>query len=374
MRRVASFAFALSLAAFLSCSEISTAPRLGSVLVSGRITDRDGPPIAGMRLNYRPETQAPGLPTFSGAVTGTDGRYTLKLAEGTYRMTLDPDYGTGYPSVSVGGIKVGASGATVDYRYSGVRVTGSVTGLNGASLSGAGVTAYGVSADGSYANALSVAGQYSLLISPGPYEIYAYAGSNPLGLPQIRTGQVSVLADTTIDFALTGFAVTATMTLSGGAPLIGAYLDAQSDEASASASTGLDGTATIYLPAGNYTIRAMPYPRNIVGPRTISQSIQADDNLTFDFSGARWNLTIRRSSDGTPLSGMRAVLREPGGAESAITDTDALGQFAFLVRPGVGYTLDVLSVGGPIYYIATISNLFSAADTTFDISVTPAGP
>jgi len=375
MRRVASLAFALSLATILSCSEIPTAPRLGAVIVTGRITDRDGPPIAGMHVYFQAVTQSPGLPPSAHAETGTDGRYTLKVMEGAYRMNVDPGYGVGYPAVTVGVVKIGASGATVDYRYTGVRVSGTITGLDGSPLSDASVNVYGVSGGySSYVSALSAAGQYSLLILPDTYDMYAYAGSSPLGLPRIRAGQVSILSDTTVDFTLSGFAVTATMTLTGGAPMIGAYLDAYSDDASASATTGLDGTATIYLPAGNYTIRGLPYPRNVVGPRTISRSIQADDNLIFDFAGARWDMTIRRASDGEVLSGARATLRGAGGSEFAFADVDAFGRCAFLVEPGVEYDLDARWVEGAAYNYASVPNLSSAADTTFDISVTPIGP
>jgi len=371
-RRAAGLAFVVLFAGLPSCSEIPTAPRVASVTVSGRITDRDGPPIANMFVTFRPAAPTPGIPSYTYALTGTDGRYTLKLMQGAYRMTVDPGYGAGYPSASVEGIKIGASDATVDYRYTGVRVSGSVTGLNGGSLSGASVTAYG---DNAYATAQTTAGHYSILVPAGPYEMYADGGGSPAGLPQIGTGRVSVLSDTTIDFALTGFAMTATMSYTGGAPLIGAYLEAFGDEVSANAVTGLDGIATVYLPAGGYTIRAIPYPRNIVGPRSLSLSVQADDNVTFDFSGVRWDMTVRDAADGSPLVGARAVLRQVGGTEAALDDTDALGRSSFLVRPGVGYDLEVQWVGGTFYHVATVPNLFSAADTTFDISVSdPVAP
>jgi hypothetical protein len=215
-----------------------------------------------------------------------------------------------------------------------------------------------------------VQGTYSLLIPAGVYEFQAapegYSGD---GIPVIRSRGVPVLSDTTIDFALTGFAVTGTFTLSGGTPMIDAYLTATNNDVYASARTGLDGIATLYLPPGSYAIRGAASSPSIVGPIAITKSIVADDALMFDFSGVRWDMTIRRASDNSYVTGAQAVVREAVEPRAAYGVTGPFGQVEFLVRPGTGYDLTVSWIEGGYYRDASVSNLFSAADTTFDISI-----
>ncbi|HKQ19862.1 MAG TPA: hypothetical protein VJW75_08970, partial [Candidatus Eisenbacteria bacterium] len=119
---------------------------------------------------------------------------------------------------------------------------------------------------------------------------------------------------------------------------------------------------------GSYRFAASPVPHNVVGPQTITKQIQADDALAFDFSGPKWTMTIRRALDGTPITGGEAQLRD-GEDGYAADETDAFGRCTFLVRPGTGYGLYVTWVEGGSYRSASVPNLFSAADTTFDISV-----
>ena len=223
---------------------------------------------------------------------------------------------------------------------------------------------------GGFAYARSLHGTYSLLIPAGVYEFQAappgYSGE---GIPVIRSRGVPVLSDTTIDFALTGFAVTGTFTLSGGTPMIGAYLAASSNDVYASARTGLDGIATLYLPAASYAISGSTPYSSIAGPITLTKSIVADDALTFDFSGVRWAMTVRRASDNSYVTGAQAVVRETEEARAAYGSTNPFGQVEFLVRPGKLYDLTVSWIEGGYYRDASVSNLFSAADTTFDVSL-----
>lgn len=371
MRRVACLTLALTLAILLSCSEIPTAPRLSSVIVTGRITDRDGPPIAGIRVVFQSQPNEAGIPTQTTKTTDADGRYSMKLAEGVYRVRLDPAFGTGYTATIVGEtIKIGASGATIDYRYSGVRVSGSITGPNSATLPDAVVSTFGlIGSEYYYASSLNTAGSYSMLIPAGVYEFYATAGSFDSGLPQINSSNVTVASDTTINFSLTGFAVTATMTVGGGAPMMGAFFQAAGAAGDAAARTGLDGTATLYLPAGTYTLRALPFPQNIAGPRIVTRSIQGDDALTFDFSGPRWDVMVRRAADSAPLGGASVSFRDAGHNEGVSVSTDPFGRASCLVRAGTPYDLTITWLKGNTFGEALFSNLSSAADTTFDFSV-----
>jgi len=355
------------MASVLSCSDVPIAPRPGGVIVSGRVTDRDGPALAGVYVSFRSEAVGG---SYEDASTDSDGRYSLRVSEGVYRVFLGPPSPGGYPHIVLGGIKVGASGATVDYRYAGVRVSGSVVGPNGGFFTTSQVVAQrSAGGEDIGAAASTVAGHYSLLIPAGLYDFSASAGGYVDGVPRITWSNVAVASDTTMDIALTGFLVTVT-TFSSTTPMAGALAAATSSSVQALARTSLGGTATLYLPAGDYTIRVTPSRANIVGPITIARSITADDAVDFDFSGPTWGMTLRRASDGTLLTGATVKLAD-GGDGYAGAQTDAFGACEFLVRPGVGYTMTVQWYEGNRNVSASIPNLSSVADTTFNLSLTP---
>lgn len=369
MRRAGVLLLMLATASVLSCSDVPIAPRPGSVTVSGRVTDRDGPPLPGVYVSFRSE--AVGGPYDDATSTNSDGRYSLRLSEGVYRVYFGPRSPGGYPYVELHGVKVGSSGATIDYRYVGVRVSGTVVGPNGGFFTSSQVAAH--RSDGSEdvgAAASTVAGHYSLLIPAGVYDFNASAGGYPDGVPRIAWSDVPVVSDTTIDLALSGFPVTATTMLSGATPMVGASVGATNNSVRAFARTDLGGTATLYLPAGDYAIQATPSRANIVGPLTIVRSITAGDAVDFDFSGPTWGMTLRRASDGTRLTGATVKLAD-GGDGYASAQTDAFGACEFLVRPSVGYTMTARWYEGDRSVSATVPNLSSAADTTFDLSLTP---
>jgi hypothetical protein len=293
----------------------------------------------------------------------------MRLAEGTYRVILGSG-DSGYPNVTLDHVVVGASGATINYRYQGIRVSGSVAGPSGQPLTAAQVMAYPMVGGPTSAIGSTVGGRYSLLLPVGVYQFAAWSAGYADGIPRITWGDVAVASDTTIDISLTGFPVTATVTFSGGTPMLGAAVFASSISAQAMGRTGPSGTTTLYLPAGDYRIQAGPSSPNIVGSKTVDRSITGADAIGFDFSGRKWSMTIRTASDGAPLTGADASLHD-GENGQAIAETDNLGRCEFFVQPGVAYYLNVSWWFDGGFRLATIPNLSSAADTTFDISVTP---
>ncbi|HKQ20375.1 MAG TPA: hypothetical protein VJW75_11605, partial [Candidatus Eisenbacteria bacterium] len=165
----------------------------------------------------------------------------MKVSEGIYRLNLYPGFSGGAWPVAFRNVKVGPKGATVDYRYTGFRVTGSVVGPNGDALTNADVGAFAlIGTDYVSASSRTVAGRYSLLVPAGVYNFYVASGAYQDGLPRLTSNDVSIASDTTFDFALDGFTVSATFTLMGGTPMIGAGLSAVGDGVVAGASAGLD--------------------------------------------------------------------------------------------------------------------------------------
>jgi len=207
-----------------------------------------------------------------------------------------------------------------------------------------------------------------MLLPRGAYEFYGDPGSNGSGIPTIELHANISTSDTMVDFALTGYAVTATITLGGSTPIPNVQLHAGSDAIGvhASATTSLDGSAVLYLPSGGFSFTAYSSDGSIVGPETGYWSISGDTSIPIVFPGTRWDVTLRRSLDSSPIPFTSISASEIGSNRSALTASDLFGKFRLFVRPNEGYDLRI----GPLYSPgATIPNVSSAADSTFDLYV-----
>jgi hypothetical protein len=130
----------------------------------------------------------------------------------------------------------------------------------------------------------------------------------------------------------------------------------------------LDGTATLYLPSGGYSFNAYSYESGIVGPETGYWSISGDASIPVDFPGTRWDVTLRRTSDGAALPFASIIADEIGTFRHASTSSDIYGKFRLFVQPNAGYDLQI---GSPNFGASTIvvPNVSSTADSTFDLYV-----
>jgi hypothetical protein len=336
--------------------------------VEGTITDRDGPAVANAVVSFRQlpiSPSQPDPPTY--AFADLNGAFRIALVQGSYQVKIGPSYETGLPSVTIPKFEVLAAGTRLDYRYSGTRVTGDITGPGGAILADSYVSAYS-QALGVGVSTRGVAGHYSMLLPPGKYEMYSDPGTNGTGIPNIEVEADISTADTLVNFALTGHTVTVTTTLGGGAPIPGVQLYAGSEAIGvrAAATTRLDGTAVLYLPNGGYSFTAFSSDGSIVGPETGYWSISGDASMTIDFPGTRWDVTLRRTSDGSALAFTQIYASELGSNRSASVRSDLFGTFRLFVRPYVGYDIHIGSIYSPG---VTVPNVFSAADSTFDLYV-----
>src|SRR5262245_25530890 len=226
----------------LSCADMPYSPRK-VVTLKGSVLDREGAAIPGARLIFTsterlPETQEPSYytPPAGYTETGADGSFALELSEGRYRVRVEPPYdtGTGYPSVSIARLDLGGDGGRLDYRYSGVMVSGSVIGPSGVPLQatvGAGSYGTGISA-----SVQSKDGVYKLLLPSGLYRFYAYAGPYGSGLPNFEFEATVSAQDTTIDLDFSGHETKVVVTLQG-APLIGVNVSAEMQGTFAAATT-----------------------------------------------------------------------------------------------------------------------------------------
>src|SRR5512132_2108227 len=240
----------LALATSLSCANVPTTPSVIGT-VTGQITDRDGPGIEQARLHFRsldPRDQQPqpgpivyDAPRVDGprakahrsasldamTVTDANGRFRIQLPAGPYEVYVEPE--RGYPFVEIQRVTFDPAHTELNYRYTGVRVTGAMTGPGGMALPGGFVQVYMYRPDqpSISAGADLIAGRYTLLIPPGTYELRASAQAT-FGLP-ILDRQLTVVRDTTVDLDLDGFALTGIVVGQNGLPLERIRVEAASD-------------------------------------------------------------------------------------------------------------------------------------------------
>jgi len=368
MRRALLPALVVMVAGVVSCSDMPTAPKVsdlpGNILVEGTVTDRDGPALTGGLVVFRrlPLSQNQPSPSFYANID-LNGTFHIAVAQGAYEVRIVPNYDGGLPGVTIPRFEVLTAGTRLDYRYSGTRVTGDITGPGGALLADSYVAAASPVHD-VYLSVRAVGGHYSMLLPPGKYEFYADPGIYNGGIPTIEVEADISTSDTLMNYALTGHAVTVTATLGGTTPMPNVQILAESEAIGvrAYATSRLDGSAVLYLPSGGYSFSANPPDGSIVGPERGYWSISGDASFPIDFPGTRWDVTLRRTSDSSAIPFASIYAIEIGSSNrAASTRSDLFGAFRLFVRPNVGY--DLYSSG------ITIPNVSSAADSTFDLFV-----
>lgn len=377
MRPIARLVPLLVLATTLSCADMPTAPR-GIVTVTGLITDRDGPGIEQVHVQFTsldPRDQTGGIDIVavgsprsakvnSSTVTDGTGHYRLSLPAGPYLVFMEPE--RGYPYVLIRKVVIAPGHTELNYHYTGVRITGTMKGPNDLPLTQASVRVYG---DTTYASSDLVGDRYSLLVPAGTYDIRAGAFGT-FGLPAIRS-RLAVTRDTIIDFVLDGILVTGSVRGQNGVPLerIRVIATPSPNEEDIYTYTLVDGSYTMYLPAATYAWHLEPWfdsMRYIAGRSYPPTSITAPTTLDFDMSGVEWSGTIRRSSDSTAVSSADVAaleLRSDYSYNVAETRTDESGQFHLIVGRGLYYNLFAEYGPRPIGTFAT------SADSTFVLYV-----
>lgn len=365
----------VALGSVLSCAgDMPVAPKLQST-VTGIIQDRDGNPLGGVRITFveEPETvQPPQLPRPAIArlrtQTGPDGTFQGEILEGAYRVWIEPLSSRGLPAEEVPFVVAGAT-SHFEFRYSGVLLSGTATGPGGAPLPGFSVIAYRFE-DYRAVSTQAIQGTYELLLQPGRYTLSAYPGTSN-GLPSLELETTISDQDTTIDFDFSGHEVRIDVTLFGNA-LPATHVTADKPGVFNSAQTGIDGEALMYLPDGTYEFRVTAPGDGITRPEKRSVSVQGDAVVPIDLSGVRWQVTVRRSADMTPVPHASVYAQEIGFDRYGSTSTDALGRFQMIVRPGVAHDVWIQPGGSTGTY--TVNGVASTSDSTFDLSINVPSP
>lgn len=377
-RRLLRTAWAVPLALSLSCADMPTAPR-ALVSVSGTILDRDGAALAGIRLFFQPADSLPGFARYGvSAFTDAAGRYTTSLPAATYSVGIEPPPLGGYPIVWIPSWTASLGAATLDYRYQGVRVSGTVTGPDGQPLGDVEATLQSTTAALAVEEG-PVVGRYSLLAPAGAYVLFVGPRHyfNDVGVPDFRIPLPPLTADTTVDVSLTGYKVDMTATVNGTIPLANAVVFAWSPDASTTARSTLNGTVTLYLPSASYSVEIEPETGNVVAPDAFYLIVRGNQSATVDVPSVHWSGTLRRAADGSAIGNAEVDIRESArySAAGAYDRTDATGHFEFWVRPSRPYDLLTdLPASSGYSYVRLANGVFSAADSTFDLYVDEPAP
>lgn len=388
MRRLFALAPIVALATTLSCSEMPTAPR-AMVTVTGQIIDRDGPGIEQVYIQFYsldprdnvpgpiyPEVasgallgpSAPRSPSANGStVTDGNGRYRITLAAGRYRVFLDPT--RGYPFVELPTIDIRPGHPEVNYRYTGVRISGTLQGPAGATIQEGRVAVFRLpEGDGDFTAAQSdlLSGRYSILVPPGTYRLLASPSYMGIGFPTLRIEPLVVASDTTLDLTLDGHLVTGTVRGQNGAPLDRISIRADSYTNLVSTFSRSDGTYAMYLPTDVYTMQLRPWDAHFIASREYPPvSVTGPMTLDFDMSGVEWTGTVRWTLDSSAVADAYVGVSEIGKYFGASAHTDASGQFRLIVKPNTYYRLFVGYSGGA----EEIGNVATTADSTFNLYV-----
>ena len=247
----------------------ATAAAVGTV--TGKVTNTAGAPISGASVSS----------DGNGAITGSDGAYTLQLPGGTATLTAAlAGYQNASESVTVtAGQSTQAATLQIQPTNPG-NVTGSVVDSNGAALSGATVSAAGLSttsaADGSYTLNNLPAGQTTIQASLTGFQ----SGSTT----------VNVVAATTTPAPA--------ITLVSGSGAISGNVKSSTGAVIAGASVGFGGGSTTTDANGNYTLGGIPVGTiqlvaSAQGFQSVTQSVTVAGGKT---STANFTLTAGAAS------------------------------------------------------------------------------
>jgi hypothetical protein len=218
----------------------------------------------------------------------------------------------------------GGGGGTPATTY---RISGTVTGASGVTLTLTGGATSTTAADGTYAFAGLAAGTY--LVTPS-LTGYSFA-------PASRSATITAADATGVDFTAT--AVATTHAISGTVSGADAVTVTLSGTASRTTTTGTGGTYGFTgLAAGAYTVTPS-LAGYTFAPANRAVSISVADQPGQDFAGSRivaGTHTISGSVSGGTVTGVTVALT---GAASALTTTDAGGHYSFAGLADGAYTV-----------------------------------
>ena len=303
--------------------------------IKGTVTGSGGTPLANIRVQAYTSNRS----YYGYATTASDGTYSVAVPAGSYTVYFydnSDTYLSGY--YSSGGFTISRGSATpvavttsdvtgISVQLqTGYYIKGTVTGSGGTPLAN-----IQVEADSSdyYGYAMTASdGTYSAHVAAGSYTVSFYDNSGTYlngyyssGGFTISRGSATPVAVTTSDVTGisvqlgTGHSIKGTVTGSGGTPLANIEVDAYTSDSSYSgyAMTASDGTYSVAVPAGSYTVHFRDYYYSYLAGYYSSGGFVID-----------WAKATAVSVGSSDVTGINVTLWPSGATYHAITPTRVL--------------------------------------------------
>ena len=356
---------AVLLGVVAACADIATAPAPMAHL-DGSIRTSKGEPVVGANVYFEPTPRT----RIAVARTSSSGTISLDLAALTYDVYIDAPFASGLSDEYAGKFRVAREGARFDYVYTGLEVSGTVTGPAGEPLTNAYLRFQGID-NTTYVQSRFDGTRYRAYVSPGRLWVSVNPPDATTGTPGFRTRIITVAADTTINFSLTGYPVTGTVTDPTGIPMPGALVTFDGGNDYSRAYSDPSGLYRLYVPAGVFQpFVGPPYSRENVGARSFSSvNVAGPTSVDFALSGITWSGTVRASDSGAPIVGADLYASDAIEAGGARARTDASGTFVLYLKAPAEYRIDVYASG---YQAAGEIAAPAVNDSTFDLFLDPA--
>lgn len=303
--------------------------------------------------------------------TNPSGGFELDLPEGEYEVYISPPEELGLGSVTIDRVSITQKSPRIDYRYTGIRVQGTVLAPSGAFVDSGHVSVY--VPDEFYVFQTLKNGAFSVLVArSGTYRITAY--SLDPSMPSSASQTLALTVDTTLAIQIEGDLVSGTLFGPDGAGLEGATIRAEGFYSYAEAKAG--GTYQFWVRPGGYRFRiAPPDDMRFILPRITSfRTISGPTNVDASLAGTRWSGLVRWATDSSVVTSARisAAVVADYYNRSAVDTTSNDGAFELILEPGKEYDLSIYSTAQAKPLV--IGGLIAGADSTFNIYVPSPAP
>ena len=360
--------------------------------ITGTVTDSTGAGVSNAGIFCRPPQTSTGGTTTgfgTGGQTNTSGAFTINVTPGVYLCGV---FKPGMPPVSDKQITVPTSGSNtptsltfvLDIASSGLTITGTIKDDSGNAISYAGIsgrkvistsntTPVGGDSSNFVGGPTDANGAYTLYVSAGTWVVEAFApGFGKLGT---KTITISTSSSSGQDFSaqtLNMGTITGTVT-SGGTNTQGVMVRAESAGGMNGnmAPTAADGTYSLRVPAGTYTLTAFIPGQGettpITGVIVTSSTTTSGKNFTI---GSPITITVNVTDGTNPITNAGIDVRDSNGRgnfTNVSTTSGANAVYTIKVPPGT-YSV---RVGHPSYgMIGTAAELTAATNVSTTSSKT----
>ena len=348
-----------------------------STYITGTVTDATGAPIGGASVEAHSSLGG------GFSMVNNSGQYTIYVPEGTYTVeAFAPGYGhigtqTNVEVSSTNNPTVNFSVTSADFKT----ISGQVT-IGGSGVSGVHIFAFNSS--GGNDTITDSSGNYTMRVKSGTgYTIGAW--SSEIGEIGKYTN-VSITDNITKNFSIDNNYGTLSVTLTGGAYLTDAFVEAidstnhKRNSTNQGVVSGSDSVYTLKLLPGTYEVFVSHPGFGRICEKTGGNAVTIESGNTTSVTcsiataGGLATLSGTVTSSGSPVEGMEVFAFNPNGAGGGSDITDSNGQYTIYLKQGNTYKVGISKTGYQPHPLETIAlsanttNNFYATTSSYYIS------